>query len=135
LGISEDERCEDHHDDGAIEGGWLVHVGYLKERICEREKWESHVSVYENQCHLLCMIGNKVLLNLRERGSKRDLVVAVDVLAGLGIRCMLMMESNARCGILLYATTSRERMLKKGGGGFCGPWRNRESIQKMRHYC
>lgn len=32
LDVGEDERSEDHHGDGAVEGRWLVHAGYLKER-------------------------------------------------------------------------------------------------------
>jgi hypothetical protein len=33
LDVGQDERREDHHGDGTVEGRWLVHVGYLKERI------------------------------------------------------------------------------------------------------
>jgi hypothetical protein len=62
------------------------------------------------------MLGYNVLLkNLREFGSERIFVVEVDVLAGLGVRCVMMVEKKGKCRVLLYTKTKEERMLKKGG--------------------
>jgi hypothetical protein len=68
-----------------------------RDRETERNRnGKSNVSVSENRCCQLCMMGSKVLLNLREFGFERGFVVGVEVLAGLRIRCVLMVEKKGK---------------------------------------